>query len=94
MDAGRVSTATEIEAQGADAFLPCHLRGPHDDGIVHVAAVERVRVAEDETGPATLNQPEAPLEPYVSRDLDAHTLFQADLTSSGRYPSGGSPHRP
>ena len=41
--------AAEVEAQRGQPELPAHLGDPDYDWIVHVAAVERVRVADHDT---------------------------------------------
>src|SRR5262249_58721601 len=47
--AGRVANAPEVEAQRGETHLAAYLGDPDHDRIVHVAAVQWVRMADDHT---------------------------------------------
>src|SRR5262245_58235867 len=91
MDAGGAANASEVEAQGAQAHIPGSMDRTRDDGIVHGAPIQRVRVADDEPPPRALGQGQAALQTRPTGDLDvdltlhdrlrlSETPFPADST--------------
>jgi hypothetical protein len=78
VDTGRASDTSKVEAEGPNALLPGDLRRAYDDGIVHVSAVERVGVTEDQARRSALGQPELTLEHDLGRDVNLYDVFQID----------------
>ena len=73
--AGGAAHAPEVEAEGRETGLRPHLGGPHHDRVLHVPAVEGVRMTEDQASTGTFEQSQPCLERRAIRSLDPHLLL-------------------
>ena len=60
--------AAEVEAQSGQPEPGAHLLDADDDGVVHVPAVERMGMADDDTG----GRPGGDRQPALEGDVGSH----------------------